>query len=275
MQFKADPLSVFTRDQSAIAIHARLRWMNGGARDSALGRRVLDRLRRTQADDGSWGGSVAATIEHLFDLWLLGQPDRMTARAIDWLLEVPLEPPRNLCGGVYDGMFFRVLTADRPRLRRLRSLPFTGGCGGFVKTGAALFFATVLGQGSADRVARAYARAEAVGRLRQGRWCSDSCGNNILQAVAAHEQFRPCAWPSSPCPTARTPRGNGPAACRSFPRCWPCPACGSNPPGTRCERRCGGWPAPRARMAPGAARRRHSTPSSCSTPWNGLVISSL
>lgn len=186
MQFKADPRVVFTREESPIAIHSRLRWMNGGAKDRALAGRVVDRLRREQSADGSWGGSVAATIQNLFDLWLVGEPSRATAKAIDWLLEVPHAPLSGICGGVYDGMFFRVPRADRQRLRELRALPFTNGCGGFVKTGAALFFATVFGQGDARRVRVAYDRAEAVGVQRNGRWCSDSCGSNILQAVAIH-----------------------------------------------------------------------------------------
>jgi len=189
MRLEADPLAAISRDNAPVAIHARLRWMNGGAADRALAKRVIDRLRREQSDDGSWGASVAATIRNLFDLWLLGQPDRMTAKAVDWLLEMHHPALRNVCGGIYDGMFFRLTAADRARLRQLRSLPFTAGCSGFVKTGAALFFATVFGQGDARRVSAAYERAERVGQDRNGRWCSASCGNNILQAVAVHPQY--------------------------------------------------------------------------------------
>jgi hypothetical protein len=182
-----------------MAVHARLRWMNGGRQDRALAGKLMAGLRREQGADGSWNGSVHQTIHNLFSLWLLqeslnGQAgkSRCTAKAVDWMLECGHGTGRGgMCGcdGVYEGLFFGIGRADREPLRKIAGVPFTPGCGGFVKTGAALFFATVFQQGDVERVQRAYQRLEQVGMHRHGQWCSWPCSNNILQAFAVHPEY--------------------------------------------------------------------------------------
>jgi hypothetical protein len=129
----------------------------------------------------------------LWELWLLDAgADGVTQRAVEWLMEKGQAVREGICGGVYDGLFFRVGREDRAALRRPSGTVFTPGCSGFVMSGAALFFATVFGQGDAGRREAAYRRLEAVGRMRHGRWCSSSCGNNILQAFATDPVRREC-----------------------------------------------------------------------------------
>ena len=185
MQLHSNPLTPFEKDNSPLSLHARLRWMNAGSRDDAKRRRAIDALLRQQSPDGSFAHSVARTIIALFDLHLLhAAPDRHTLAAINFLLETHLPPLQGICGGVYDGMFFRVDRPDRHALRHLRNLPFTNGCGGFVKTGAALYFAAAFHQGDPHRIATAHARINTVARQRHGRLCSGPCANNLLQACA-------------------------------------------------------------------------------------------
>jgi hypothetical protein len=189
MNSKFHSLSIFEQSDSAIAIHARRRWMNGGKRDGVLAGRILSRRRRQQSGDGSWAGSVAKTIENLFAIWLLDEHlSHTTAKAIDWMLEVGHPAMHHECGdgAAYDSMFFRMARGERESLREMSGVPFTQGCAGFIKTGAALFFATAFGHRS-DLADAAYDSLSRVVQVRQGRWCSPSCGNNILQAFAIHE----------------------------------------------------------------------------------------
>ncbi len=207
MKLKANPYAVFETGDSPIVIHAQRRWMGGDRADRVLAGRIIAELRKGQSEDGSWSGSVARTLESLYALWLLlDEGDRSTAKGVDWLLEVGHPPMRCPCrdGATYDGLFFRMRRGESDALRHLHGVPFTPGCAGFVKTGAALFFASAFGQGDSQRVAGAYESLTRVVKVRQGRWCSGSCGNNILLAFAVHPKHsrsaamgRAVSWLSS------------------------------------------------------------------------------
>ena len=181
VQFTADPYAVFAKSDSPLAIHGRQRWLKDDACKDAD--RAVAKLQKSQSDDGSWPGSVRQTVESLFALWLLGRRSAATAAGVDWLLEVGRPPMRHVN---YSNLFFG---AHRSDVDSLREVPFSKGCSGFVKTGAALFLASVLEQGDEQRVSDAF---DTLGRLpakRGGRWCSASCSNNILQAYAANRRF--------------------------------------------------------------------------------------
>jgi hypothetical protein len=193
MKLKADPLGIFEEDDSPIALHARRRWMDGAGRAGLLARETVMQIGSTQSADGSWDGSVSSTIRNLFSLWLLaGLDSRVITKALDWLLEVdhpPMKQEREN-GATYDGMFFRTTRRDREELRRPQPVPFTPGCSGFVKTGAALFFAGQFGRGDDERVRKAFSSINRTARARQGRLCTGSCASNIHIAMAAHPQER-------------------------------------------------------------------------------------
>ncbi len=188
-----NPLAVFETKSSEdpIAIHVRRKFLGGSSADDRTAQRQVERILKGRGKDGTWGGSVPATIQALFGLWLLDYKDDRTAAALDWLLQT--DRPVMASGGNapdrYDGMLFRVGRGERDALNRMRGVPFTRGCGGFVKTGATLLLATRLGQGDAGRLGIAYEGLARVVKARQGRWCSDSCGNNMLQAFAVHPKW--------------------------------------------------------------------------------------
>jgi hypothetical protein len=183
MQLKADPLRVFASSDSPIALHVRLTRMDGSQQDRAWAERAAVAIRKRQAEDGCWNASAGATINELFALWLLGSgPDAATGRGVDWLLETrhPL-PARSEHPEGYDRLPHRV---RRRELRRMQDVPFTMGCSNFVKSGAALFLAAAFGQGDAARIRAVRDVFSARARQRDGRWCSGSCANNVLQGFA-------------------------------------------------------------------------------------------
>lgn len=135
-------------------------------------------------------GSHGRVIEALFAWSQVWPGDSATSDAVDWLMECgqPVMEHEH-----YHGLFFRARRAD---LAEVRETPFTPGCTGFIKTGAALFFSCVLEQGCPQRRRRAFGSLRALPAHREGRWCSASCSNNILQAFAAsvvHRESEPMA----------------------------------------------------------------------------------
>lgn len=192
MKTKADPLAIFRESNSPIALHVRKRWMGGAGRAVALAGGTVKHLEDKQAEDGSWNGTVAHTIQNLFALWLLlERADRSVNRALDWMLETgypAMQCPREN-GATYSNMFFRTSRHDRQELRRLMHLPFTSGCSGFVKTGAALFFAVEFGRAGDERVEQAFASINRTAQVRNGRLCSGPCANNIHLALAVHPRY--------------------------------------------------------------------------------------
>jgi ABC-type multidrug transport system fused ATPase/permease subunit len=62
--------------------------------------------------------------------------------ALNWMLETELPPFKSeLRNGGYNDLFLRTTRRDHSEMRKMSGLPFTSGCSGFVKTGAALYFA--------------------------------------------------------------------------------------------------------------------------------------
>lgn len=187
MKLKHHPLAIFQNSDTPLALHVRQKWINPSSRDQHTADSLRDRLQSAQQSDGSWGGSVATTIENLFAVWLLGTVDAATERAVNWLMETDQPPLRrvNKDGGRYDDMFFHTPARDdRKRLRQLRGVPSTPGCAGFVKTGAALFHALELRQGDAARITRACQTLSHLFVYRHGRPCTGSCNVSLLMAMA-------------------------------------------------------------------------------------------
>lgn len=187
MQLKATPLSAFARSDSPVALHVRRTFCGGSSRDDCTAGLLADKLLAEQRPDGSWDGKVGKSIENLFALWLLGTRNEQTRRAVNWLMETDRPPMRctNADGGRYDDMFFH--TADRADHRHVSDMsgvPFTAGCAGFVKTGAAVFLALELNQGDPGRVERACATLSHLFIYRKGRPCAGSCNMNLLVAMA-------------------------------------------------------------------------------------------
>ena len=187
MDLRADPRAVFQENDSALALHARRRWLEGAGCARSKARRRVREVAAAQQPDGSWDGKTSVTIRRMFELWLLAdKPSDAMHRGLDWLTE-PGRPP--LEHKHYHGMFFRIPNERVRALHRMPDVPFTPGCSGFIKSGAAMFFACQLGREKEPHVARAFASAEKLPALprNQGRWCSPSCGENIFQAFAAHQ----------------------------------------------------------------------------------------
>jgi hypothetical protein len=189
LRLKADPLPIFREADSPVALHVRQRWLGDDARASDLAGETVARIEAAQGADGSWDGSCARTIENLFSLWLLlERKDPCVQKALDWLMETgrpPLHLPQEN-GATYNNLFFRTSRRDNTDLQRLTDVPFTPGCSGFVKTGAALFLATQFGLAGDDRVEKAFRSAVQTAKARNGRLCRGSCGNNINLALAVH-----------------------------------------------------------------------------------------
>ncbi len=226
MKLKSDPLGIFEADDSPIALYARNRWMNGSGRVAALARDTVRRIEAAQSPDGSWEGAVAPTIQHLFSLWLLsGQAIPAAAKAVAWLCEAKHPPLELDCrdGATYSGMFFRTTRRDHEELRKLRTVPFTPGCSGFVKTGAALFFAAQFGRATSDRMKRAFVSVNRTAKVRRGKLCTGSCANNLHLALAGHPRQRQgpgMAHVLNYLARAQTPAGSWANGLPFFPTLW-------------------------------------------------------
>ncbi len=185
MKFRADPLSFFRNRLEPMALYARRHWLGDDV--GHLMNRMAQQVEETQFPDGSWDRSVARTIEQMFTLWLLrgGWPTRAMRRGLDWLMETEEPPMVCTCndGGRYDGMLFRLSKEDRAALRKMDNTPFTSGCGGFVKTGAAMFFCGVLNCHDRPQLKAIHDSLLHTAAVRDGRLCSGSCASNIIQGM--------------------------------------------------------------------------------------------
>lgn len=190
--FRYDPLAHFLRQSTPHALYVRrvVLQQNTAARRTAE-RRLRATFLLEQRENGSWGNSVIKTIDRLFLLYLLGDEGSDEAqKGTRWLLEDGQEPMRHTCGdGVsYDHLFFRLSRSESRALVAHRGLVTTPGCAGFIKTGAALYFASVFGLAEEERVERAMQTLVKVAQQR-GLWCSVSCSINILRAFLAHPRY--------------------------------------------------------------------------------------
>lgn len=186
---KTNPLPFFEKSVSPFARHAQARW--GALQGGAIMTPPL--TAPGQGADGSWNDSVHDTIRQLYARWLIAPVlDEPTSRGLCWLLEVGHPPQRWQAsdGARYDDLFFKMRRGDPSRLRVLQGAPFSAGCSGFVKTGAALFLAQQFGLPDEEgRMGRAFASLARIPPLRRGWWCSASCGANIFQAFAVHPDY--------------------------------------------------------------------------------------
>jgi hypothetical protein len=226
LNLRADPLPLFHEARGPIALHVRARWGRQPRQAAAKAKAEAARIRRSQAADGSWDGAVADTIHGLFALWLLA-PERTPSvdRALDWLLETSHPPLKRPCpdGASYDNLFFRTTRRDNRELQQLRNVPFTPGCTGFVKTGAALFFAVQFGRIEDGRVKAAFRSINKTAVARQGKLCCGSCANNIILALAVHPRHRRgrgMAQVVSHLAGSQSPTGNWSGGIPFYPTFW-------------------------------------------------------
>ncbi len=150
MKLKANPRTFLTNNDSPFSLHAQKRWLQKNPSLDNKRKKILDTILKTQSADGSWDGLVLPTIQNLFSLWLLQEePNEQIHAALDWMLETDHPPMQctSTDGAPYDNLFFRTTREDNRALLRISGVPFTQGCSGFVKMGAALFFACVFGRG--------------------------------------------------------------------------------------------------------------------------------
>jgi hypothetical protein len=190
MELRADWRPCLAKSTTSYGIYARRRWL--GDETKTLRRRQSEaaaRLRRGQREDGSWASSEAETIRRLFHLHLVGgEPEEVVRAGLDYLLEKGQPPLRYTSGdgAPYSHLFFRTRKYEAAKLNRLRGTPFTPGCSGFVKSGAALVLASLFGLEGDEAIERAFRSFDRVNAVRKGRWCSPSCGQNVLQAYSVH-----------------------------------------------------------------------------------------
>ncbi|MBI5000850.1 MAG: hypothetical protein HZB92_04900 [Euryarchaeota archaeon] len=191
MKLRHDPLRLFSASKTPVGLRTRIDFMGEHGASMAAERIAADMLVHQRAD-GSWG-DTAGTIKALYDLQLLNPGGNLISRAgVRWLLEEHLPPMarRSTDDAPYNGLFFKVESYQSPVLNRMTGTPFTKGCSGFIKTGAALFLASAYGLKSHERLPPAFESLDRVIEVREGQWCSPSCSNNILQGYAAHPAAR-------------------------------------------------------------------------------------
>lgn len=190
MELKYSPYRIFKGRRSPYALYARRRWLGESSpRLKDLTRRSVDSICKKQGDNGSWSNSVIGTVENLYFLSLLAPRNSATgARAVDWLLEKEHAPIVHISGdgSPYSGLFFRIEHEDVTQIYSRRDLPFTRGCSGFFKSGAALYFSGIFGRVGDARVTGAFKSLDKVLEVRGGRWCSIACSNNILRGYVRH-----------------------------------------------------------------------------------------
>ncbi len=180
-----DPYQIFKNSSTPYAIYARRKWLGEETESSRIeGDQIVAKLIDVQNNNGSWNDSVVDTIQNLHLISLLAPKfNGRTKRAVDWLLEKGHEPMRH---SLYEGLFFRMNRNDTKQIYRRRDFIFTMGCSGFVKTGAALYFAGIFTKQKDERVLYAFKTLDKVIKKRHGKWCSLPCSNNILRAYVSH-----------------------------------------------------------------------------------------
>ena len=191
MKLKFDPFQVFQGDRSPVGLRARIDF-DGRHGCAYTAEKLAGEILVRQRPDGSWG-DTSSTIKALYDLSLLNPGGNLiTRQGVRWLLEEHLPPMvcTSTDGAPYDGLFFRTEKYQSAKLNAIKGTPFTKGCSGFIKTGAALYLAAAHNVRGSERVAPAFKSLDRVVEARRGRWCSPSCSNNILQGYAAHEGAR-------------------------------------------------------------------------------------
>ena len=189
IELRANPYTVFEQHDSAISLHARQRWMNGTGQARSKSKELVREIAASQQPDGSWEERASVTIRNMFALWLLGgAPRKVLNRGIDWLTQLgqPVLTHKH-----YYGMFFRTPNETVTPLHNMDDTPFTPGCTGLIKSGAAMFFACEYGRQDEPHIALAFdsAKKRPADPKGEGRWCSPSCGENLFHAFAVHPKL--------------------------------------------------------------------------------------
>ncbi|MFH0816489.1 MAG: hypothetical protein V1934_06715 [Methanobacteriota archaeon] len=191
MKLEMDPCQIFAGERTPIALRVRMDHM--GERGCAFtAEKLAGQILVGQRPDHSWG-TTSETVRALYDLSVLKPGGNLITRSgVGWLLEEHLPPMAQAStdGSPYDNLFFKVEKYESKRLNELSGTPFTKGCSGFIKTGAALYLASANRMHAHERVAAALESLDKVIAIRNGRWCRPSCSNNILQGYAMHPEAK-------------------------------------------------------------------------------------
>jgi hypothetical protein len=191
VKLKRDPFQPFQGDRTPVGIRVRMDYM-GEHGCAYTAEKLAGEILVRQRPDGSWV-DASSTIKALYELSLLNPGGNLiTRQGARWLLEEHLPPMRceSADGAPYHNLFFKVEKYQSAKLNAIVGTPFSRGCSGFIKTGAALFLAAAHNVKGSERIAPAFESLDKVIEVRGGRWCSPSCSNNILQGYAAHEAVR-------------------------------------------------------------------------------------
>jgi len=182
MQLRFDPFQIFRSSKTPVGLYARKKWLDEGNTRSwqADFRATVDALLAGQAEDGSWGQSIVATIQRLFGLHLtVRNRDEPINMALEWLMGQACTAPSPTRAG----------TKEHCSPQELKGLPFTPGFSSLLITGATLFLASIFGRENDKRILRSYEHLALEGIKRGGRWCGWSCSNNILRAFVVHPHY--------------------------------------------------------------------------------------
>jgi len=191
VKLERDPCQIFEGVKTPVALRVRMDHM-GEHGCAFTAEKLAGQILVRQKPDHSWG-TVSETVCALFDLQLLNPGGNLITRSgVSWLLEEHL--PAMECvstdGSPYHNLFFKVERYQSKKLNDIAGTPFSKGCSGFIKTGAALYLASANKMHANERVAAALESLDKVIKVRKGRWCSPSCSNNILQGYAMHPEAK-------------------------------------------------------------------------------------
>lgn len=172
------------------SVYARRHWLGERSRSfRAHVNEQIDARMGLQKRDGSFG-SIAATIEHLFSLYLLGaKTGPEIQKALDFLLErgkavlmrsIKTPPGRR-------NLFLFVPRKEKALLAKLTEIPLCPGDSGLLKTSAAILNAGLFGEYRRPEIRRALAGVEAMLGSPGGPTFSLSNQVNLLISCTSHK----------------------------------------------------------------------------------------
>jgi len=144
---KYDPLQVFNKRKTPIALYVRQKWLQEDTRRWKNDfKQTVDALYSEQSTNGSWNHSLLITVQRLFALHLtVRNKNEQIEKALEWLLshKVFLEQEANL-----------YMPSEKVFARDLQNLPFSHGCFEHFAKCAILFLATIFGEERDARIIR-------------------------------------------------------------------------------------------------------------------------
>ena len=178
-----NPLQVFNKRKTPIALYVRQKWLQENTRRwNNDFKQTVDALYSEQSTNGSWKNALLTTVQRLFALHLtVRNKNEQIEKALEWLLshEEFIEQEAHLH-----------IQSEKVFARDLQNLPFSHGCYEHFAKCAILFLATIFGQEHDARVIRVYEMLRMKGEEKEGKWCTWSCSNNFLRAFVVHPKYR-------------------------------------------------------------------------------------